>query len=245
MTRDEVEAIISEATVIIPVGAIEQHGEHLPLETDSLIIKEITEKVSEKFICNYPVLTVPVVCYGNSHHHFPYPTLSLSSETMIYVLKDLVSSLVKIGANKVLLLNSHGGNDEVIRIVARDMSQACRISVGAVSYWTLAWQRITAAFNVQDLGRVPGHAGGFETSLMLALNSEKVKLDKRLPIRVDVVPSEDNANRIYVSHANNSVGINGVSDDASYASKEIGEKCFSIIIEEVFQEVHKFLIGKL
>ncbi|MGM8212831.1 creatininase family protein [Virgibacillus sp. W0430] len=241
MTREEVEAIASRGVAIIPVGAIEQHGPHLPLSTDATIIDAITNAVCAKFKNEFPVFSVPVVTYGNSHHHFPYPTLSLTSETLIAVLKDLTESLATFGCKQVILLNSHGGNDEAIRIVARDMSQKLKISIGAASYWTLAWDRLEKELDLPALGRVPGHAGGFETSLMLALKPAHVKMEKRPAQRKDDIPTVDNARRIYISRPNNSVGVNGYSDDARNASKDIGMKILSIISDEVYQTVRRFI----
>lgn len=241
MTREEVEEKVSDGVVIIPVGAIEQHGPHLPLNTDTVIIDEITNKVCELFKGELPVYKAPVVSYGNSHHHFPFPTMSLSSETLISVLKDLTRSLVTCGCKNILILNSHGGNDEAIRMVARDISRECQVSIGAASYWTIAWNRLVNDCHALDLGRVPGHAGGFETSLMLALRSNHVRLEKRPPLREDQIPKVDNARRIYISRPNNNVGVGGYSDDARHASKEIGEKAFTVIVEEVMNTVRSFM----
>lgn len=244
MTREEVQENVPKGVVIIPVGAIEQHGPHLPLNTDTVIIDEITNKVCELFDGEYPVLKAPVVCYGNSHHHFPFPAMSLTSETLISVLKDLTQSLVNFGCENILILNSHGGNDEAIRIVARDMSRKCQVSIGAASYWTIAWDRLMNECNATDLGRVPGHAGGFETSLMMALRPENVRWDKRPPIREDQIPKVDNARRIYISRPNNSVGVGGYSDDARSAEKSVGEKAFAVIVEEVISTVKNFMSSK-
>lgn len=241
MTREEIAEKISSSLVIIPVGAIEQHGPHLPINTDTIIIDAIAARVCNSMDPDYTVFKAPVVSYGNSHHHFPFPTMSLKSETLISLLKDLVQSLVTFGCKSILILNSHGGNDEAIRIVARDMSRECQVSIGAASYWTIAWTRLINECNALDLGRVPGHAGGFETSLMLALTPERVKLEKRPPLREDKIPAVDNARRIYISRPNNSVGINGISDDARHAAQDIGEKALSVIVEEVIKTAKEFI----
>jgi len=245
MNREEIAEKISDSLVIIPVGAIEQHGPHLPINTDTVIIDAITSRVCDAMSAEYPVFKAPVVSYGNSHHHFPFPTMSLKSETLISLLKDLVQSLVTFGCKNILILNSHGGNDEAIRIVARDMSRICQVSIGAASYWTIARSRLINECNVLDLGRVPGHAGGFETSLMLALTPENVRLEKRPPCREDNIPKVDNARRIYVSRPNNSVGIGGYSDDARHAAKDIGEKALSIIVEEIVKTAKEYIEKKI
>jgi creatinine amidohydrolase len=240
-TRDHIQKMAPSSLAILPVGAIEQHGYHLPLYTDFSIIQQISHLVSHKlqdissFVC-------PAIPYGNSHHHFPYPTLSLTSETLIMVLKDLVSSLALTGFKHVFILNSHGGNDEAIRIVARDAAREHQISVAAASYWTIAHDRISMLFKEMNLeiGRVPGHAGGFETSLMLAIDEANVHLQQRPPLREDAVVTKDMKNRVFIQRPGNSVGLDGISDDARNASKSIGEKSLDIIVEEVANTMRQF-----
>jgi creatinine amidohydrolase len=240
-TRDHIQKMAPSSLAILPIGAIEQHGYHLPLYTDFSIVQQISHLVSHKlqdissFVC-------PAIPYGNSHHHFPYPTLSLTSETLIMVLKDLVSSLALTGFKHVFILNSHGGNDEAIRIVARDAAREHQISVAAASYWTIAYDRLSMLFREMNLeiGRIPGHAGGFETSLMLAIDEANVHLQQRPPLREDAVVTKDMKNRVFIQRPGNSVGLDGISDDARNASKSIGEKSLDIIVEEVANTMRQF-----
>jgi creatinine amidohydrolase len=240
-TRDHIQKMAPTSLAILPVGAIEQHGYHLPLYTDYSIVQQISHLVSQNlqgissFVC-------PAIPYGNSHHHFPYPTLSLTSETLIMVLKDLVSSLAITGFKHVFILNSHGGNDEAIRIVARDLAREHQISVAAASYWTIAHDRLSMLFKEMNLeiGRIPGHAGGFETSLMLAIDEANVHLQQRPPLREDAVVTKDMKNRVFIQRPGNSVGLDGISDDARHASKSIGEKSLDIIVEEVAHTMRQF-----
>jgi creatinine amidohydrolase len=240
-TRDHIQKMAPTSLAILPVGAIEQHGYHLPLYTDYSIVQQISHLVSQNlqgissFVC-------PAIPYGNSHHHFPYPTLSLTSETLIMVLKDLVSSLAITGFKHVFILNSHGGNDEAIRIVARDLAREHQISIAAASYWTIAHDRLSMLFKEMNLeiGRIPGHAGGFETSLMLAIDEANVHLEQRPPLREDAVVTKDMKNRVFIQRPGNSVGLDGISDDARNASRSIGEKSLDIIVEEVAITMRQF-----
>lgn len=240
MNRKEIAEKISNSLVVIPVGAIEQHGPHLPMNTDTVIVDEIAKKACEEAPSNFSLFRVPTISYGNSHHHFPFPAVSLTSETLLAVLKDLIGSIVLCGCKNIFILNSHGGNDEAIRIVARDMSRECKIPIAAASYWTIAWDRLVNECNALSMGRVPGHAGSFETSIMLALTQD-VKLNKRIPPRSDHIPKADNARRIYISRPHNTVGINGVSDDARYASKTFGQRALKVIDEELVKTFKNFM----
>jgi creatinine amidohydrolase len=244
--RNQIQAMAADGLAILPVAAIEQHGHHLPLYTDYCIANHISHLICENIQGEIPSLVCPAIPYGNSHHHFPHPTLSLTSETLIMVLKDLVASLAITGFKHIFILNSHGGNDEAIRIVARDAARQHQISIAAASYWTLAYDRLKALFQETDvnIGRIPGHAGGFETSVMLAIDENHVELQSRPEYRQDPAVSEDTKNRVYIQRPGNSVGRDGVSDDARNASKVLGEKSVEIIVDEVAKTIRQFYNGK-
>jgi creatinine amidohydrolase len=242
LTREQVQEAAKEGLAILPIGAVEQHGPHLPLNTDYFIVERLSHLVGERLQQDFAAYVCPALPYGNSHHHFPYPALSLTSQTLISVLKDLVGSLALIGFKQIFILNSHGGNDEAIRIVTRDAAREHGISIGAASYWTLAWDALHSFFKELELpiGRVPGHAGGFETSLMLAMAEKLVHMDHRPPHRTDIIPPKDIKQRVYIQRPGNSVGENGYSDDSRHASRAIGEKALDIVVAEVSKTIHEF-----
>lgn len=242
LTRDRVAALAPEGLAVLTVSATEQHGEHLPLLTDWRIGSHITEGVCRRLAAEFPIVACPVLPYGNSHHHFPYPTLSLRSETMIAVLKDLVDSLARTGFRRVFILNSHGGNDEAIRITARDMARELGIAIGASSYWTPAHERLRdmLAAAAPGITRVPGHAGNFETSVMLAIEPELVHLERRPELRQDAPQKQELRNRVYIQRPGNSVGLDGVSDDSRHADVAAGQAAMDVIIEEVATVLRDF-----
>ena len=151
LTRDEAGRQVPDATVIMPSAAIEQHGPHLPIITDTCIVEAVSERVAAA--ASVPVLVAPTVCYGASQHHFPFPgVMSLSSGTFSAILRDLLDSLARMGARRVYLLNGHGGNDELIRLVAREegSAQASRHRRGLVL--------------VHRVGRLTRHRGAHANS---------------------------------------------------------------------------------
>jgi len=178
MTREELRAIAPEATVVLPLGATEQHGPHLPAGTDFFTIDNLAVAAAERAAVEIPIIVTPVLPFGSSDHHLVYgATLSLRTETYYRVLTDLVRSLVTDGFCRIFLLNGHGGNHELAELAARDIALELPARIAAGSYWTIAWDALVDA--QAHLGcRLPGHAGIFETSMMLALRPELVAPDR-------------------------------------------------------------------
>lgn len=239
LTRKELSDISSDALAILPLGATEQHGDHLNMSVDSYIIEAIVERTCEFINGEFPIYVAPVLVYGSSHHHRPFPTISLSSEVYLAVVKDILESLIKIGFKKIIMLNGHGGNDEVMRIATRDVVNEHDVSIGSASYWNLAKEKLEEV-SAGRLGRVPGHAGGFETSLILALDDRLVKEGFNNALNVNVFNKDQHKLKLFVQRKDNRVGINGISDDPSTASKTVGEELLNTIVEEVSHEMKKF-----
>lgn len=166
-TRTDVAAAPPDL-VVVPVGALEQHGPHLLVGTDTIHAEAIALRGAEAAI-GIDVAVAPAVAYGCSDHHIPFgATLSLSSATLLAVLRDVVRSAAASGFQRVFFLNGHGGNHELIQVAARDGAQEFGISVGAGSWWAMARQALVDAGGA-DGARMPGHAGGFETSVIAAI----------------------------------------------------------------------------
>lgn len=241
LTRDEAGRIVPDATVILPSAAIEQHGPHLPIITDTCIVEAISRRMAAA--ASVPVLVAPTVCYGASQHHFPFPgVMSLSSSTFSATLRDLLDSLARMGGRRVYLLNGHGGNDELVRLVAREEGPLKRLAIGAASYWSLAWDGLIAAEAHTQLGTLPGHAGHFETAAMMALRPDLVRTDA-IPVPMDTQMTGSiwpGGMRGTVTPPHNSLGTSGTSDDASNATPEWGEQLLDICVREVTAAIEAF-----
>lgn len=243
LTRTEIGELAPRATVVLPVAATEQHGPHLPVWVDTLVGERIAIAAAERIAEQAPLLVCPVLPYGASHHHLIYPgALSLSTDTLLRVLTDLVDSLVAGGFRRIFLLNSHGGNEEVVRLAARELALRHPVLAGAASYWTLAWQGLIEEGDALAVGRVPGHAGGFETSVVLALEPELVRRELLpLPRRGPGIRSRDDpAGRPMVQRHGSWQESDGYSDDAADASAERGAELFELIVREVATELLRF-----
>lgn len=177
LNRVQAAAIASEAVVVVPVGACEQHGPHLPLGTDTMLITHIAETVAVgcRNAGSRPVVVAPVMPIGYSAYHLnDGVTLSIGIETMTAVLTDVLRSLVASGFRNVFILNGHGGNTEIVKVAVRAAASfAPGLRLGAGSYWEMAERELDAATAGHVCMR-PGHAGCFETSAVLGLRPDLV-----------------------------------------------------------------------
>jgi len=164
-----------EGTItILPIAAIEQHGPHLPVMTDSAIADGMIALLKERLPNNLSVLVLPMQYVGKSNEHLLSPgTLSLSAETLSRVLVEIGEGVHRAGLRKMVLANSHGGNVQVLATVAREL----RVKLGMLVVAT-NWARfgLPAAMYDPVETRHGIHAGDIETSLMLEFRPDLVRM---------------------------------------------------------------------
>jgi creatinine amidohydrolase len=174
LTRAELRAMAPHTLVVLPVGAIEQHGPHLPVATDFFAAEQVARTAAALAAEEIPVLVAPTMPFGSSHHHLPFGgTMSLSTETYYRVIYELAESLIISGFRRIFIVNGHGGNHELLQLVARDLALKHDAHLAAGSYWNVAWDALVAE-GAHIPGELPGHAGAFETSVVMALRPELV-----------------------------------------------------------------------
>jgi creatinine amidohydrolase len=174
-TRQDAAERAAATLLVLPTGATEQHGPHLPSGTDFLCAEHIARSAAARAADRIPVVVAPTLPFGSSNHHLPFgATLSVGTETYYRLLLDLLGSATASGFGRIFVLNGHGGNDELVQLAARDRALSRDVHVAAASWWTLAGPALAAA-GAADRGRVPGHAGALETALMLALRADLVR----------------------------------------------------------------------
>jgi creatinine amidohydrolase len=168
----QVDALSRDSTLLVlPTAAIEQHGHHLPLATDTLINNLLLGHALGKLSPKTPVYALPPVHYGKSNEHLGFPgTLSVSASTFMAVIRDLGASLSGAGFKKLALYNTHGGNSALIEVMARDLRAEFRLrtfalhGTGGIQFEGLSSQERAYGF----------HAGEVETALLLTSVPELV-----------------------------------------------------------------------
>ena len=171
LTREEVAELAPHSVLVLPVGAVEQHGPHLPLRTDTLLAETVASAAVSACRDTVPTVSAPVLPYGSSEHHLFAGAASLRPQTLAAVLRNLITSLHTTGFRRFFLVNGHGGNDETVRTASKSIVTELPLAVGTVNYW----QAGTSETAVPDGADVPGHAGWWETSLVLAVRPELVR----------------------------------------------------------------------
>jgi creatinine amidohydrolase len=160
--------------VVVPFGAIEQHGSHLPLETDALLGDCLGPLLAERL----DALCAPTVPIGCSEHHMGRAgTLSLRPETLQLIVRDLVESLSRHGFRTIVLLPTHAGNAAPLAVAARLIEPPSGVRIVAVADMHALTRALYAAFDGHGsrLAEVIAHAGEIETSLILALAPAAVR----------------------------------------------------------------------
>jgi creatinine amidohydrolase len=168
----QVDALPRETTLLVlPTAAIEQHGHHLPLATDTLINNLLLGRALSKLPAQASVYALPPVHYGKSNEHIGFPgTLSVSASTFMAVLRDLGASIAAAGFRRLALYNTHGGNTSLIDVMARDLRAEFKLRTFALhgaagaSLDGLSAQERAYGF----------HAGEVETALLLGSVPELV-----------------------------------------------------------------------
>ena len=172
-------AALDPATTVavLPLGATEQHGPHLPLAVDQCLVDGIVQHALPLLPAPLPVLVLPTQPVGYSPEHAEFPgTLTLPIETVIATWVALGACVARSGVRKLLLFNAHGGQVSVMDIVARELRMRHGLIVYGCSWWNLPLGDAVLGQFPPDEHRFGVHGGAIETSLMLALAAERVRM---------------------------------------------------------------------
>ena len=175
---------------VLPVGAVEQHGPHLPLRVDQAILDGILAATLPLIPDDLPALILPTLPVGKSDEHAAFPgTLTFSAATLMAMWGEIGDSVARAGVRKLVILNSHGGQVAPMDIVARDLRLRHRMLVVAANWFAMGMPE--GMFTAEE-NRFGIHAGDMETSVMRALHPDLVQMaharDFR-PLRADLALS--------------------------------------------------------
>jgi creatinine amidohydrolase len=226
----DVAELSRDMPVVIPVAALEQHGRHMPLFTDSLLLGEVMRRVSERL--KGRVLITPLMWLGNSEHHLDFPgTMTASPRVYLDLLKDMVENFLVHGFRRIVIVNGHGGNIVPaqqamfeVRQKYRDRSDLVLLST---TYWTLGARPADADKSLVQSSM--GHACEWETSMMLRIRPELVG-DYKSVKPISQADAYAPANRGWITKDRSEPGHIG---DPSQASAEKGELLFRLFADDV------------
>ncbi len=182
MTTAEFAALDVERLIaVLPVAAIEQHGPHLPISVDATLNQGILRCALEIMPPELPVSILPMLPIGKSPEHQGFPgTLSLRAETLIRLWTEIGESVARMGVRKLLIFNSHGGQPEIMNIVALDLRIRLKMLVVKLNWFGPGIPKGLFSSAEEQHGI---HAGAIETSMMLYLDPEHVQMDKAANFR--------------------------------------------------------------
>ncbi|WP_198298321.1 creatininase family protein [Bordetella genomosp. 8] len=176
MTSPQFSSLPVDTVAILPVAAIEQHGPHLPVYVDACLNAGVVERAMSLVAPEVPAVFLPMQAIGKSNEHQAFPgTLTLRAETLIALLTDIGESVHRAGLRKLVLFNSHGGQPQVMDIVARDLRVRLGMFVVCAATWSFGWPDRDAFSETERIHGI--HGGGKETSMMLALRPDLVRME--------------------------------------------------------------------
>jgi creatinine amidohydrolase len=224
-----------KAVVVLPIASIEQHGPHLPLYTDSLTAQAVLERALAQLPDALPVWVLPLLAYGKSNEHTAFAgTITLTSETLIRILKDIGISLAKGGFRRLAILNAHGGNTEIIDFVIRDIREATNLMVFALH---VGLRVAVPSAGLTDDEKVYGiHAGDVETSILLHAHPELVRkalAPNSIPEHLKTFKHPPFMGPLTFAWLTPDITKNGVLGDATVATAEKGERFLSEAASQV------------
>ena len=238
LTRVKANELAGEAILLLPVGATEQHGPHLPVGTDTFAIERIAREAAEQ--ATVPVVVAPTLPFGCSPHHIPFGgTMSLSTEVYYRAIFDLTESLALGGWKRIAIVNGHGGNYEIAQLVIRDLALKHPVDGLAFSYWHPAWEAL-ACEGAHGVSRVPGHAGAFETSLVMALRPELVREPRPHRDGGHSVDATSYVPAVRLEQHGSWQAIDGYSDSPVLGTAEGGARYLRAVAKEVSRVLSEF-----
>jgi creatinine amidohydrolase len=245
----EIREIAGEAgsIAVVPVGSVEQHGHHMPVATDTILVDAMAREGAERVAEDVPILVTPPVWTGNSPHHMPFGgTISIGVHGLLDVLENVADSVLDNGFDAVFFLNGHGGNISTIGDAVSTVGDAHpEAEILGLTYFQLAGEFVREIRESEPGGM--GHAGEFETSLMLHLQPDLVDEEAMEGTYREQIYEKGGTDLIEggplsVYRTFDEYSESGAIGDPRLATAEKGERLFDRLGEEVADvlvEIHE------
>ena len=222
---------VRNAVVIVPIGSTEQHGPHLPVQTDTRLATEVAHRTARRMAGSHPAIVTPTIPFGMSEHHVSLNgTITLDYATMAAVLDCACRSILRAGFKRIFILNGHGGNTDGIYTFITEFTVKHRVPLAGGTYWSIAKAEIAAILEKQAELL---HACEAETAMMLALTPELINRNELAQMRGDLVPGLSAIPGVnpgvYRWRQLSSRSLIGVIGEAGAATPEKGERLLEAI----------------
>ena len=225
LTREEIGSLAPASLLVLPVGSTEQHGPHLATGTDALLAAALAERAAAAAARPETILLAPTLAYGASDHHLPFGgTLSLRVTTFQLVLADLLASAASAGVKRIFVLNAHGGNAAACAIAVAEASR----ELGVIVACAMASDLVDPD---EIEGPLHGHAGSFETSLLLALDAERVRPELAKPSPGGAARKRPRG--LVVGEPGRWQELDGFTDRPDEATRERGDRALAACVAAV------------
>jgi creatinine amidohydrolase len=232
--------------ILQPMGAIEQHGAHLPLVVDAEICMGVLAKALTNLPPEIPAYCLPPLYYGKSNEHSDFPgTIALSTQTLMAVMHDVAESIYRAGFRKLVWVNAHGGQPQVLEIMSRDLHQKYPdFELFPLFIWrvpNLAKELVSA----QEL-EFGIHGGDAETSLMLTLLPDRVDMTKAVKEYPAGLPTDSLLSMegdLPFAWVTGDLSKSGVLGDATLATKEKGDRLLESLAlgwTKLIEDIYRF-----
>ncbi len=238
---------VTHKVIVAPLGSLEQHGHHLPLLTDTLIVTEVARRAEA--VLRDEALFLPTLWLGASDHHRAMAgTVSAGNNHYVPILEDMLESLIAAGFTRIFLLNGHGGNitpgRQALYNVQLRHKNTPELYVAFSSWWTIAAEQVAAIQGI-DAASVT-HACEQETSMILRLRSELVTMSEARGANIEFdsefyVPDFSKPSRVDVARTFDQLSKTGAFGHPEVATVEKGEALFAAAAGEVVKFVREFV----
>ncbi len=256
LTWPDVAALPADTVAVLPLGAVEQHGPHLPLSTDFVCASEIAAAAVD--LADVPVVLLPGLAYTKSDEHHAFPgSIWLSWETLMATLVDIGRSLAASGITRLLFVNGHGGNSALGQVANRELRRrfglrtflahpGLPVDQGGGGSAVLSGASAGGSTSARSELGMGVHGGHGETSLMLHLRPELVRMDLAVSNVPEVLTQFDHigfGKRVSFGWTSDDFGPHGHVGDPTGATAEDGKRFFEgavPLLAEVIAEAHRF-----